>query len=114
MHAYKKQLNASRRAGRVAKRIVGRSKRIRVTLAISNSGMFAQFIDDSKAKTLVSGRDTGLSGTKTERASALGAALGAQAIAAGITHTVLDRGPKQYHGRVRAFTEGLRAAGVIV
>jgi len=111
MHATKKQLNAQFRARRVRSRLTAR---IRVSLAVSTQGMFVQFIDDAKGATLVSGRDKGFSGTKTARASALGEALGKKAIAAGITQAVLDRGSKKYHGRVKAFTEALRTAGVIV
>ncbi|MBI2050451.1 MAG: 50S ribosomal protein L18 [Parcubacteria group bacterium] len=114
MHATKKQLNATRRARRVRSRLGGRSARIRVSLALSASGMFVQFIDDAKGTTLVSGRDKGFSGTKTERASLLGEALGKKALAEGIKQAALDRGSKKYHGRVKAFTEALRAAGVIV
>ncbi|MBI2636680.1 MAG: 50S ribosomal protein L18, partial [Parcubacteria group bacterium] len=68
----------------------------------------------AKGVTLVSGRDTGLSGNKTERARALGELLGKQAVRRGIARVVFDRGPKRYHGRVRAFAEGVRAAGVAV
>ena len=114
MHATKKQLNASRRAARVRSRINARGGLIRVSLAVSTQGVFAQFIDDAKGATLLSGRDKGFAGTKTERAGALGEALGKKAVAAGIKQAVLDRGRKQYRGRVQAFTDGLRKTGVTV
>ncbi|MEK7189152.1 MAG: 50S ribosomal protein L18 [Patescibacteria group bacterium] len=114
MHATKKQQNAFRRARRVRSRINASGSAIRVSLAVSTVGMFVQFIDDAKGATLLSGRDRGFSGTKTERAAALGGALGAQAVAAGITKAVLDRGSKKYHGRVKAFADALRTAGVTI
>ncbi|OJI07578.1 hypothetical protein BK004_00610 [bacterium CG10_46_32] len=109
-----KKFNAAARAKRVRRSIVGRVALIRVSVRISLNGMFAQFIDDAKGVTLVSGRDKGLSGNKTERAGVLGEALGKKAIEAGIKKVAFDRGPKQYHGRVKAFAEGLRKAGITV
>lgn len=114
MKTQKKQLNAQRRATRVRRAIVGRNRVARVSVFASLRGMFAQFIDDEKGVTLVSGQDKGLPGSKTERAEKLGESLGKRAVAAGITRAVFDRGRKQYHGRVRAFAEGLRKAGVTI
>lgn len=110
----KKQANARRRANRVRSRVAAPSGLVRVSLKVSLTGMFVQFIDDAKGATLLSGRDKGLSGTKTERAKALGESLGKKALAAGIAKVALDRGSKQYHGRVAAFAEALRASGVTV
>lgn len=114
MNTLKKQANAARRANRVRKHIAAPSGLVRVSLKVSLTGMFVQFIDDAKGATLVSGRDKGLSGTKTERAKTLGESLGKKAAALGISKVTLDRGPKQYHGRVAAFAEALRGAGVTV
>ncbi len=76
--------------------------------------MYVQIIDDAARKTLVALRDTsaGGAGTKVEKARALGAALAERAKALGITTVVFDRGAKQYHGRVAALAEGLRAGGL--
>ncbi|MBI1961170.1 MAG: 50S ribosomal protein L18 [Parcubacteria group bacterium] len=114
MKTQQKQLNAARRANRVRRTIRTHATGVRVSLFVSLRGVFAQVIDDFSGRTLVSGRDKGLTGNKTERAAALGEQLGKKALEAGIAKMVFDRGPKQYHGRVRAFAEGLRRAGVTI
>ncbi len=114
MKTLKKQQNAARRANRVRRTIRTNTKGVRVSLFVSLRGVFAQVIDDFSGRTLVSGRDKGLAGNKTERAATLGEQLGKKALSAGITRMVFDRGPKQYHGRVRAFAEGIRRAGVTI
>jgi large subunit ribosomal protein L18 len=42
----------------------------------------------------------------------LGKILAERAIKAGIKHVALDRGPYKYHGRVAAFAEAAREAGL--
>lgn len=109
----KKQLHRERRAQRARSVITGTGTTPRVSVFASSNGIFAQFIDDTAGVTIVSGRDKGLSGTKTERAAALGETLGKQAAEKGIKKIVFDRGPKQYHGRIRAFADGLRKEGLL-
>ena len=115
MTTTKKQLQANRRQSRVnSTTSSGTSKRPRISIKASLAGMFVQFIDDSKGATLVSGSDKGLKGTKTERATLLGGVIGKKAIEAGIKTAVFNRGPKQYHGRVKAFAEAIRKAGLTI
>jgi large subunit ribosomal protein L18 len=45
-------------------------------------------------------------------AKEMGAKLAAKALAAGIGRVVLDRGPRRYHGCVKAFSDAARAAGL--
>ena len=108
-----KQSRANRRAQRVRAKVSGTAERPRVAAAVSLTGMFVQFIDDQTGKTLISGRSHSLKGTKTEQAIALGEDLAKAAKAAGITTIVFDRRAKQYHGRLKALAEALRAGGLV-
>lgn len=100
---------------RVRTKIVGTPERPRLAVYRSLSQVYAQVIDDTTGRTLVSAssleqRDT--KAPKTEIARQVGARLGERAVAAGITNVVLDRGGFLYHGRVKALAEGARAAGL--
>ena len=50
--------------------------------------------------------------TKTDRAMAFGKWFGSKIDSKKITKLVFDRGSSRYHGRIKAFAEGLRSAGV--
>lgn len=54
----------------------------------------------------------GLKGTKREKAGATGLALAKKALGAKIKEVVFDRGPRLYHGRVKALAEGARQGGL--
>ena len=84
--------------------------------------MYAQLIDDTAGKTLVSvnsksdGKGTKVTGDRTAKvamAYALGLALSQKAKAAKITTIVFDRSGHKYHGRVKAVAEGARDGGLI-
>ena len=49
-----------------------------------------------------------------EQATKAGELLAERAKAAGIDAAVFDRGGYQYHGRVKAFAEGVREGGLTV
>jgi large subunit ribosomal protein L18 len=49
-----------------------------------------------------------------EQAARLGQMLAERARAAGIETVVFDRGGYRYHGRVKAFADGLREGGLSV
>jgi large subunit ribosomal protein L18 len=86
----------------------------RVTVFRSNKYIFAQIIDDIKNITLIgiSEKNIKVSGTKSEKAKALGLALAEKAKAKKITSIVFDRGSYAYHGRVKNVAEGLREGGI--
>lgn len=104
-----------RRAARIRANIEGTQERPRLSVDRSNSGMYAQVIDDTKGKTLF-----GLSlkslekaaGTKAEKAKALGMKIAEEAKKHKITKVVFDKGAYKYHGRVKAFAEGAREGGL--
>lgn len=107
----------TRRRARVRAKIKGTKSVPRVSVFRSNKHVFAQLIDDSTGKTIVSSviKSKGKSvvkGNKTEIASAVGEMLAKKAQDAGINQAVFDRGGYKYHGRIKALAEGLRKGGL--
>ncbi|HSD98232.1 MAG TPA: 50S ribosomal protein L18 [Patescibacteria group bacterium] len=105
-----------RRQKKVRAKISGTKSMPRLSVHRTNKYLFAQLIDDEKAVTLLGVSEKQLekaSGTKTEKAKALGVLLAEKAKAAKITKTVFDRGTYRYHGRVKAFAEGAREGGLV-
>ncbi|NNG09717.1 MAG: 50S ribosomal protein L18 [Arenibacter sp.] len=102
---------------RIRKISSGTAERPRLAVFRSNTGIYAQIIDDEAGKTLVaaSSRDKELSkvkGTKTEVANLVGKAIAEKAKEAGIEAVAFDRGGNLYHGRVKSLAEGAREAGL--
>lgn len=104
----------ARRHRRVRARISGTAARPRLVVFRSLAHIEAQLVDDVAGRTLVAVNDRQLKtkGTKTERATAVGTALAAKAVAAKLTTVVFDRGGYQYHGRVKALADAARAGGL--
>jgi large subunit ribosomal protein L18 len=104
-----------RRHRRVRSKISGTAERPRLVVYRSNRGISAQLVDDAAGRTLAGASWTALggsSGSKTEQAREVGAALAAAARKAGIERCVFDRGGYLYHGRVKALAEGAREGGL--
>lgn len=101
---------------RVRKRVSGTPERPRLSVFRSNTGMYAQIINDEAGLTLVSAsslkvkKATGI--PKIEQAKLVGQAIAEKAKAAGITAVVFDRNGYLYHGRVKALAEAAREAGL--
>ncbi len=106
-----------RRHARVREKVRGSSARPRLAVYRSLTQIYAQLIDDDAGRTLLAASSLEAKATKqkkAEQAKAVGAALGDRAKRAGIAEVVFDRGGYQYHGRVKALADGVRAAGVKV
>jgi large subunit ribosomal protein L18 len=106
-----------KRRHRVRAKVTGTAERPRISVFRSNRGIHAQLIDDVAGSTLaaVSWTEGDLSGMKPmERAGKAGELLAQRAKAAGIESAVFDRGGYQYHGKVKAFAEGVREGGLKV
>ena len=104
-----------RRRRRVRAKVTGTAERPRVSVFRSNRGIAAQVIDDVAGHTLASiaWTESELHGLKPmESAAKAGQLLGERAKAQGIETVVFDRGGYQYHGRVKAFADGVREAGL--
>ena len=108
-----------RRRNRVRKRVRGSVERPRLTVTRSHKNVSCQIIDDAAGRTLVSAStldadlrsQVGYGGNKTA-AEAVGKAIAAKAIAAGITQVAFDRGHFRYHGRIAALADAAREAGL--
>ncbi len=90
--------------------------RPRLSVHRSQQHIYAQVIDDSAGRTLVSAssleKDAEGGGTTVAAADAVGRRLAERAKAAGIAKVVFDRGGFLYHGRVKALADAARAGGL--
>jgi large subunit ribosomal protein L18 len=106
-----------KRRHRVRAKVTGSPERPRVAVFRSNRGIHAQLIDDVAGRTLaaVSWTESDLRGLKPmEQAGKAGELLATRAKAAGVDAAVFDRGGYRYHGKVKAFAEGVREGGLKV
>ena len=100
-------------------RFSGTAERPRLAVFRSNNHMYAQIIDDTVGRTLVSASTTQkevkaeLEKTNNVDAAAyLGTVIAKRAIEAGIKEVVFDRGGFIYHGKVKALADAAREAGL--
>jgi large subunit ribosomal protein L18 len=106
-----------KRRHRVRAKVTGSAERPRISVFRSNRGIHAQLVDDIAGRTLaaVAWTESDLRGLKPmEQAGKAGELLAARAKAAGVESAVFDRGGYQYHGKVKAFAEGVREGGLKV
>ena len=106
-----------KRRRRVRAKVYGTAERPRISVFRSNRGISAQLVDDESGRTVASVQwtEAGLRGLKkAEQAGKAGELLAQRAKAAGIERAVFDRGGYQYHGRVKAFADGVREGGLAV
>ncbi len=114
-----KVMARAKRVSRIRKNIAGTSARPRLRVFKSNKHIYAQIIDDSLGKTLISMStvdkefDMGEEKGKANAAKKVGSIIAERAKAAGIEKVVFDRGGYIYHGRVKSLSEGAREGGLI-
>ena len=104
---------------RMRNHIAGTAERPRLAVFRSNSHMYAQIIDDTVGRTLVSASTTQkeikaeLENTDDVKAAAyLGTVIGKRAVEAGIKEVVFDRGGFIYQGKIQALADAAREAGL--
>jgi large subunit ribosomal protein L18 len=103
----------SRRHFRLRKKVAGTAERPRLVVTRSARHLFVQVVDDARGVTLASASTFKLSdGDKSAQAKQLGANLAEAAKAAGVTKVVFDRGGNTYTGRIAAFADAAREAGL--
>ena len=98
----------------VRRKISGTNDRPRLSVFRSNTGIYAQIIDDVKGVTLAAASSLEL-GKKTvnlENSKTVGKKLAEKAVASGIQSIVFDRNGYLYHGNIKAFAEGAREGGL--
>jgi len=116
-----KKLNSRERAKvKIRKKMSGTSEKPRLTVYRSLNNIYAQLIDDSTGKTLVSAStlskelasELKSSKGKIERGKFVGSLLAKKAAEKNITAVLFDRNGYRYHGRVQAVANGAREGGL--
>ena len=109
-----------KRHKRIRKKIIGTIERPRLSIRRSTRHLYAQVIDDTTGKTLVSlstlsvdlkdkiKKDAG----NVKGAVILGSAVAEKCKKEGIAKVVFDRAGYLYHGRVKALAEAARKGGL--
>lgn len=101
------------RHARIRKTLAGTGERPRLSVYRSNTGIYAQIIDDSKGITLVASSSKVLKVGKTVAAAKqVGDDVAKKALAKGIKAVVFDRSGYLYHGRIKALADAAREAGL--
>lgn len=104
-----------RRTHRVRNKVRA-SGRVRLSVFRSNLHFRVQAIDDTAGHTIASawsgelGQEGGAKGC--DAAAQVGRLIAERLLAAGVSDVCLDRGAYRYHGRVKAFADGARGAGL--
>lgn len=99
----------------IRRKISGDADRPRLSVYRSNSAIYGQIIDDLNGQTLSSASSLEIDKSKAlnvELSKETGKKLAEKAKASGIEHVVFDRNGHIYHGRIKAFAEGVREGGL--
>ena len=115
-----KAARLQRRQFRTRKSIFGGPERPRLSVFRSDKHIYAQLIDDSAGKTLVSVASTSAdvrgaelkNGGNVAAAKKVGKVIAEKAKAIGISKVAFDRGGRMYHGRIRALADAAREGGL--
>lgn len=106
----------SQRKNRVRARLHGAAHRPRLTVFVSKQHVSAQLINDDTHHTIASastvGRGDKLTGTMTDKATAIGQDIAKKAKKHKISQVVFDRNGRLYHGRIKALAEAARKEGL--
>ncbi len=99
----------------IRKKISGTDSRPRLSVFKSNTGIYAQLIDDLQGRTLAQASSKELGAKENINVSVskeVGKKLAERAAANGVSEVVFDRNGYLYHGNVKALAEGAREAGL--
>ncbi len=107
----KRQLKHYRVRARIS---AGTAERPRLNVFKSNTGIYAQVINDETGITVASAstKTLKLTGNNIENATKVGKAVAEAAKSAGVNEVVFDRGGYIYHGKVKALADAAREAGL--
>ena len=119
LDASKRERSRVRRHHRVRLRVYGTPDRPRMNVFRSNAHLYAQVIDDTTGKTLVSASTLDKeikgklkSGANLTAAVAVGQLVAERALQANLKSVVFDRGGYRFHGRIKALAEASREKGL--
>jgi large subunit ribosomal protein L18 len=105
---------------RIRKKIAGTAERPRLAVSFSGRHVYAQVIDDTQGKTLVSANTTekgflaegSAAHANSATAEKIGKLLAERALGKQIKAVVFDRGGFKYHGKVKTLADAARAGGL--
>lgn len=114
-----KEVKRQFRHSRIRKSLTGTTERPRLCLSRSLNNLQAQIVDDTTGKVIL-GKSTLAKDVKSKiktggnqkAAEILGETFAAEAVKKGIKKVAFDRGGYLYHGRIKAFAEAARKAGL--
>ncbi len=108
-----------RRHRRIRKKVVGMPQKPRLTVYKSLRHIYAQLVDDTAGRTIVSAstldKDVAAgarTGGNVEAAKKVGAAIAQKALSKNIGQVVFDRGGYRYHGCIKALADAAREQGL--
>jgi large subunit ribosomal protein L18 len=120
LNVHLKVESRKRRHLRVRKTVYGTSQRPRLVVFRSNLHIYAQIVDDSEGKTLISAstldkecKKSIQRGNNNKAAEAVGQLVAKRAQAKNIKSVVFDRGGYLFHGRVKALADAARQGGLL-
>jgi large subunit ribosomal protein L18 len=98
----------------IRSKISGTAEKPRLSVFRSNTSIYAQLIDDTAGKTLVSAssKEVDTKNANIEISKSVGQKLAEKATSNGISTVVFDRGGYLFHGKVKALAEGAREGGL--
>lgn len=99
---------------RIRKKVDGHGDRPRLSVFRSGRHVYAQIIDDTAGKTLVSYStlEGNLKSKNIESAKQVGQEIAKRAMGKNIKNVVFDRSGYVFHGRIKAVADGAREAGL--
>jgi large subunit ribosomal protein L18 len=101
---------------RIRKKLAGTKERPRLAVYRSVAHIYAQIIDDTEGKTIVSAstvdKTAKTNGGNVAAAKTIGKLVAERAKEKGVKQVVFDRGGYQYHGRIKALADAAREAGL--
>lgn len=112
-HTAPKVVNRLKKKMRIRNKVEGSTERPRMSIFRSNRNFIVQLVDDSTGKTLLAASTLkGDKGANKDSAVTLGKELAEMALKKNITEVVFDRNGYLYHGKVKAFADAAREAGL--
>lgn len=107
------------RKKRIRKKVRGTKEKPRLTVFRSLKHIYAQIIDDTEGRVLVSVSSLGKNfkekmktGGNTKAAKLLGEVVAEEALKKDIKKVAFDRNGYLYHGRVKALADSIREKGI--
>ena len=113
--AFNKRLRRLKIRKSIRRKISGTETRPRLSVYKSNTGIYAQLVNDLKGHTLAHASSKEMEGKGNANVAVskeVGKKLAERAVANGITDVVFDRSGYIYHGQVKALAEGAREGGL--